>query len=268
MHHSAITLNAVRIIISGFLCVSLWSCAGTVTKKILSNATDVPDSICIKTGFTNAFLIPGTGGYLLIDTGYADDYDEFLSALAENSIDVKQITHIFLTHHHDDHAGFAARLVKESNARLIVHKAGVSALNRGRNDPSLDTLNTCVTALAGAFLFFHDDEYPPVELTSRDSVINGDDFSTLENLGIPGKIITTPGHTRDSVTIVLNSGYAFVGDAAMDLLSICMCDHQPIFVENRSKVFSSLKKLKSSGATRIFPAHGDSFDIEELSNLF
>lgn len=264
-HLSTIAQKVRRIILFGFLCMSLWACTGNFPKRIQSGLQDVPDIICIKTGFTNAFLISATDGYLLIDTGYTDDYEEFLAALNEENIDIKEITHIFLTHHHDDHVGFAAQLSKESNARIIAHSEGVSRLKYGRNDASLETLNACVSTLVSAFRFFHNDEYSPLELTDRDILITQDDSSILEKMGIPGKIITTPGHTKESISIVLNNGYAFVGDAAMDLLNICMCEHRPIFVENRKKVYTSWRKLKLSGATRILPAHGDPFGIDELN---
>jgi glyoxylase-like metal-dependent hydrolase (beta-lactamase superfamily II) len=52
-------------------------------------------------------------------------------------------------------------------------------------------------------------------------VVSSDDFDLLKNIGIEGKILYTPGHLRDSISVVLSDGNAFVGDAAMNFLNFC-----------------------------------------------
>lgn len=45
-------------------------------------------------------------GYVLIDTGYADGFKGFTKKLEETGVTPKEIKYVFLTHAHDDHAGF------------------------------------------------------------------------------------------------------------------------------------------------------------------
>jgi glyoxylase-like metal-dependent hydrolase (beta-lactamase superfamily II) len=41
------------------------------------------------------------------------------------------------------------------------------------------------------------------------------DYS-LANMGIPGRVIHTPGHTAGSVSLLLDTGEVFAGDMAMN----------------------------------------------------
>jgi len=61
-------------------------------------------------------------------------------------------------------------------------------------------------------------------------IVSGVDSRLLGSLGIDGQILHTPGHTHDSMSIVLADGRAFVGDLAMTLLSFCGCRSRPIYV--------------------------------------
>ena len=45
---------------------------------------------------------------MAIDTSFAEYYDKFLEKLQVINIDPSEIKYLLLTHHHDDHAGFAA----------------------------------------------------------------------------------------------------------------------------------------------------------------
>ncbi len=257
-----------KILLLLFLMFSftVLGCGGLKPRIYKTGSEKIPEIICIKTGFTNAFLIPAKKGYLLIDTGYADDYDLFREALSHQKIHIVDISYILLTHHHDDHAGFAAKLAKDSNAVIIAHKDAIPRLSQGKNDSSKKPVNFCVGVFLSIFSIFHNDAYPEVSLKASDIIITSDDNTILNEIGIPGKIIETPGHTKESISVVLDNGHAFIGDAAMDLFSICMCQHRPILVEDEQQVFSSWRKLKEAGAKTVYISHGDPLNIDTLLN--
>ena len=54
--------------------------------------------------------------------------------------------------------------------------------------------------------------YVPVTLHDNLDVSIGESRAFLHTLGIGGEIISTPGHSDDSVTLVLDTGDAFTGD--------------------------------------------------------
>jgi len=61
----------------------------------------------VKLGWTHCYLLKCTGGYLLIDTDYPKYYARFEKKLANLGVKTSDIKYLLLTHHHDDHAGFA-----------------------------------------------------------------------------------------------------------------------------------------------------------------
>jgi glyoxylase-like metal-dependent hydrolase (beta-lactamase superfamily II) len=96
-----------------------------------------------------------------------------------------------------------------------------------------------------------------------DIVLEDQAFS-LSTFGIAGKILHTPGHSPGSVSVVLNTGDAFVGDLVMNAFSMCLRPSLPIFAEDIPQVKNSLKLLLAHGVKTIYPAHGHPFPIEAL----
>src|SRR5688572_10843132 len=68
----------------------------------------------------------------------------------------------------------------------------------------------------------------------------------LAGLGVNGEIIHTPGHSDDSVTLVLDEGFAFTGDL------------HPVFIlaEEDTTSRQSWDKINRHKITRIYPGHG------------
>jgi glyoxylase-like metal-dependent hydrolase (beta-lactamase superfamily II) len=173
----------------------------------------------IDLGITTCYMLNAWDGYLLIDTGYEKDYPKFRRALAKLGIGVEEIRWLLLTHHHDDHAGFAARLVEETGCRLIVHTDAVEPLARGESLETMEPLNGCIRAVFELFSIFHGGfRYPPLSVGAGDGgrIIVEADREIPDETGISGRIITTPGHCGDSISVILDGGEAFVGDAGMN----------------------------------------------------
>jgi glyoxylase-like metal-dependent hydrolase (beta-lactamase superfamily II) len=93
-------------------------------------------------------------------------------------------------------------------------------------------------------------------------VILGDGTLSLAGYGIPGKIMSTPGHSRGSVSVVLETGDAFVGDLAMSEFPLRLSPGLPIFAEDMRQVRQSWQALLEAGAKTIYPAHGTPFPAD------
>ena len=74
-----------------------------------------------------------------------------------------------------------------------------------------------------------------VPATTVDIILGDEDFSLAE-FGIAGKVISTPGHSPGSVSVVLDTGDAFVGDLAMNAFPMCLSPSLPIFADDMQKV--------------------------------
>ena len=87
---------------------------------------------------------------------------------------------------------------------------------------------------------------------------------SLESFDIPARVIYTPGHTMDSMSVLLESGEAIVGDLAMNTRLLRLSPGMPIFAEDLSLIKPSWKKLLDSGARKIYPSHGKPFSAQVL----
>jgi len=227
--------------------------------------------LSLKLGFTHCYLLKCTGGYLLIDTSYPRYYPQFEKKLDKIGIAVSEIKYLFLTHHHDDHAGFAAELVRRTGCRVIAHRNALSALKQGKYEGTAKPVNRRIQIVMAFYalyyaLYHKDLTFPPVILAQRDIVIDGDNDELLKGIGIEGVILHTPGHTttRDSISVSLSGGSAFVGDAAMNFLRWTGVGHRPIYIEDVNTVYESWRKLRERGARVIYPAHGRPFSATKL----
>ena len=77
----------------------------------------------------------------------------------------------------------------------------------------------------------------------------------MNRIGIRGEIIETPGHSDDSVSLVLDSGLAFTGDL-----------HLPDLMEGEARELTcqSWKYLLRLNTKRVYPGHGEPFQIEDV----
>jgi glyoxylase-like metal-dependent hydrolase (beta-lactamase superfamily II) len=221
---------------------------------------------CLDLGITRCYLLTCTGGYLLIDTSYPQTYPRFLKALDKIGVDLCHIRYLLLTHHHDDHAGFAAKLVEQTGCTIIAHQQAVLPLRRGASEETMEPVNRRVALLFSLFKLFHRSfTFPPVVLSQKDRLLKGDDFDVLGSIGIDGIILSTPGHSKDSISVLLSDGRAFVGDVSMNfsIFNLCGIRYRPIYQEEKDTVFESWVKLVASGARIIYPAHTTPFSVEK-----
>jgi glyoxylase-like metal-dependent hydrolase (beta-lactamase superfamily II) len=246
---------------------------------LLLGGCQVQESVCIKEGvanvsgvklgWTRCYLLKCTDGYLLIDTDYPQYYARFEKKLAKLGIKTSDIKYLLLTHHHDDHAGFAAELVRRTGCRVIAHRDAVSPLKQGKSEETIKPVNRRVRIAlafyATFYTLFHGEwNFPPLTLTERDIIIEGDDDDFLKAIGIDGVILHTPGHTGDSISVLLSDGSAFAGDAAMNFLRWTGVGHRPIAIEDINTVYESWRKLRERGARVIYPSHGRPFPAKEM----
>jgi glyoxylase-like metal-dependent hydrolase (beta-lactamase superfamily II) len=107
-------------------------------------------------------------------------------------------------------------------------------------------------------------KFRPYEKRECDIIIKGQ--TRLADIGIPldGKIIETPGHTVDSISILFDDGDCLIGDSAANMLKFAGTKNCVIFICDMDTYYKSWEKVISLGAVRIFPAHGKPFSVNKL----
>lgn len=217
---------------------------------------------------TNCFLIYTPKGYLLVDCGYLHNQKIFRIHLRKLGVSFTDIKYLMLTHHHRDHCGLVHFLKKANPAikAIMSEKCaqylqkgdyGISANSRYAN-PRLGRIISLYTRL-GKFTA----EPEPYFAADNDIIIRNDDYAFPQESGLDGRIILTPGHTDDSISLIVGE-HAFIGDAARNMLNFTGAPYRPILAEDLEECYASWEKLKTSAARILYPSHGSPFAIEKL----
>ena len=220
--------------------------------------------------FTNCFLIPVESKYLLIDTGYEYEWQDFMDGLEKNNVDINDIKYLLLTHHHDDHSGLLNNITGiNPDITIIALKLTKEFLSQGKhvNFPGAGYINkriAFVLKLKSIFDKTWTHTFPKFIMRPHDIIIEND--CNLINIGINlgGKILLTPGHSRDSISLLLDNGYCFTGDAAGNFLQFLGSKYCVISVNDLDEYYNSWSKIIDNKALSIYPAHGNNFTVDKL----
>ena len=199
-----------------------------------------------------------------MDIYYYHRYDQFLKEFKSEKIIPGEISYLFLTHHHDDHAGFAKRFLINSKARLIVHNNAIPFLKMGIHDNRGKYWNKWIQQMLYPLSKIINHKYPGLKARKEDIIFEGNVLKNSLDLRLDEKIISTPGHSSDSISIIFNDGNAIVGNVAMNLFNLGETKYRPFFIQDINELYRSWRKLRF-GAIIIFPAHGKPFAVDKLS---
>ncbi|MEO7908107.1 MAG: MBL fold metallo-hydrolase [Roseiflexaceae bacterium] len=176
---------------------------------------------------TNYYVIETASTKLLIDVGFPGTMPKLRHALKRTGIALSDISYLLATHYHPDHAGLAQE-VKQQGIKLIVLEnqlAAIPALKQHMK-PS--------------------QQYVDITLNDNINLHTAESRAFLHRIGIDGGIIMTPGHSDDSVTLILDTGIAFTGD-----LPPAYLPDDPTNATQRS-----WESIYSQRVTAVYPGHG------------
>ena len=177
---------------------------------------------------TNFWVISAGTSRLLVDLGWPGMVGALLANLKRMDIPIGEIRYGLATHYHIDHAG-AAQDLKKLGMRLLVTEEQVAAIPLMKQwmKPS--------------------DNYTEITMHDNEVIKLAESRARLASLGIEGEIVHTPGHSDDSVTLVLDNGMAFTGDLTNEFM---VGNEDPVVVAN------SWQSLRDRGVTNIYGGHG------------
>ena len=221
--------------------------------------------INLGTRVVNNYLISSPTGYILIDTGYAGGFPHFMKQLEKHRIQPREIRYIFLTHAHDDHAGFLNEVLTATDAEVICHPKAIDGLRRGQNSFE----GGCSSRLAWLFcqvlaLFGHGDHrFPPIKNEYQDRLIPIDS-EQFKALGFLYLVMETPGHTADHIAL-LAEDKLFCGDAAMN--GFPSRRRTTIWIENLEQYERSWEGILRVHPVKLYPSHGKPFLTADLKQF-
>jgi glyoxylase-like metal-dependent hydrolase (beta-lactamase superfamily II) len=214
----------------------------------------------------NNYLVSSNDKYLLIDTGYENDFKRFCKNMKQKNINLSQIDYIFLTHAHDDHAGFLNELLHHTSAKIILHPLAIERLREGKHlfIGGCSTKKALLFCKAMALAGKGDHIFPVIEKQFEERYITTDsgtirDFEKI----FSAKIIETPGHTSCSISVLLNNEYLFCGDAAMNGFPSSM--RATIWISDLNQFCKSWETIISLNSKIMYPGHGKPFSPNDLT---
>ena len=210
----------------------------------------------------NNYLISTEIGYVLIDTAYEGGFKYFTNKLKHFRISPKEIRYVFLTHAHDDHAGFLNEVLDVTDAKVILHPKAIERLKLGQNSFE----GGCSSMLADFFCQLlalcgkGEHKFPPIreEFLPRLITTDSEEFRSLK---LPLKVLETPGHTADHISLLIGDKL-FCGDAAMSCIP--SLKRVTIWIENLQQFKQSWEKILAAAPKTIYPAHGNPFPTSDL----
>ena len=189
----------------------------------------------LKYGNTNCYYIKGEKGSILVDTDWAGTLQAFYKKVKE--LNITNIDYLLITHYHPDHMGIVQDIIDNVNIKLLV----------------IDVQKDYIHCSDKIFEKNKNINFNPI-CTEPLIISCNDSRNFLNNLGINGEIIYTPGHSDDSISLILDEGIALVGD---------LYDLNSAITFNDEKINNSWDKILSYNISKIYYGHHE----QNISNI-
>jgi len=183
---------------------------------------------------TNYWVISAGTSRILVDLGWPGTFGQLQANLKRMDVPLGDLRYGLATHYHPDHAGLAQEL-KHAGVPLLVLDVQLSALAQLKQ----------WTKPHERF----------VDITPHDTVTiaGSESRALLARIGIAGEIVATPGHSPDSISVLLDSGAVFTGDLPLPAMSTA---------EQAAEVHASWRVLRERGARQVYPGHGPVWQLD------
>jgi ribonuclease/clavin/mitogillin len=177
---------------------------------------------------TNYWVVSAGSSRLLVDLGYPGTMGTMRASLARMDVPVGELRYAMATHYHMDHAGLAQEL----------KAAGVPLLVIDLQVPAIPLMQRHMKPA---------DHFVDITLHDNVTIALADSRRVLAAKGIAGEIVHTPGHSDDSVSLLLDTGEVFTGD---------LTPPGAVTDDSAAVVLASWRRLRDRSATIVHPGHG------------
>jgi len=220
--------------------------------------TDVQAGLLpLRLGFVKVFLLRGAEKQVLIDSGTAGNLPAIAAHLERAGVGVKDIGRIVATHAHADHTGSLDAVVRATGAKVAVHRLEAEYLRTGMHPPAAQNRLSRI--------FFRPSTRPGAAGVEPDILV--DDELDLNPYGVAGKVIWTPGHTRGSMSVMLESSEAVVGDLVLPRFMAFGPSAIAFWSASREDSLASIRKVLDLKPSIILTSHGGPYRPEALAKL-
>jgi glyoxylase-like metal-dependent hydrolase (beta-lactamase superfamily II) len=217
--------------------------------------------IPFKSSINTCYILKDKGA-VLIDGAWPGAAKSFKKLLSVSHLQPEEIRLIILTHGDFDHVGGAKEIQELTGARIVMHLHDSMNLEKGifHWPEGVTSWGKISRALMMPFVKLKG-KFPPANV----GLLLGDEGLSLKDYGILGQIVFTPGHTYGSISVVLESGDAFVGCMAQNRAPFVFRPKLPIYAKDLELLKESWVKLINMGVKTIYPGHGTPFPVDRIT---
>ncbi len=208
----------------------------------------------------NVYLVRNKDRQVLVDTSAKFFYNTLRKRLEKFSFGSGGSDCLVLTHTHYDHCQNAAALKEETGCRIIVSREAEKSITDGYTAPPKGTIPlTRLLISIGEKRGNKDFQYRPFK---ADDMVTKE-YRPFGNENI--QIIPTPGHSADSMSIIVDNEIALVGDA---MFGIFIRSVYPPFCDDTDEMLKSWANLTATGCTLFLPGHGSAISLPRLLSQY
>jgi len=194
-------------------------------------------------------LISNDKQNILVDTGKETAFGKLRENIKKLELDNLDITFLILTHTHFDHCQSAFQIKAETNCQIVVSRHAAISISNGYTKLPEGTLLSAkliarIGQLAGKKRFGFKAFIPDV-------LISGADEFQVNNFDL--SIIETPGHSQDSISIIIDNEIAIVGDVMFGVFRNSVF---PPYADGIETMVGSWGRLLNSDCEIFLPGHG------------
>lgn len=177
---------------------------------------------------TNFWVVSAGSSRLLVDLGWPGTMQTMRANLERAGVPLTELRYGLATHYHIDHAGLAQEFKLAGVPLLVID------LQREWIPHLKDHIKPT-------------DHFTDITLHDNTVISLAASRALLAGIGIEGEILHTPGHSPDSVSLLLDDGSVFTGDLT-----------HPMFVTDAEAdvTNASWALLREHGATTVYAGHG------------
>ncbi|MGE0089658.1 MAG: MBL fold metallo-hydrolase [Bacteroidales bacterium] len=212
-------------------------------------------------GRSNSFLISTSHGNVLVDTGLKFSRKKLIKNIKSLNLQPANIDFLILTHSHFDHCKNARFLKERFGCQLIIGESEMEFAIKGYSPAPRGTMwfSKLISWLGnkmGKIILGYEKFYPDYSVKQP--------FS-LKKFGYDIDLISTPGHSSGSISIIANSEIGIVGDTMFGIFRNLIL---PPFADNKYELIESWKKLLATNCNLFLPGHGKAITRELIEKAF
>lgn len=196
---------------------------------------------------------------VLVDTSMRFEKDAVAKSI--QAIGGRKIDAIFLTHSHTDHVANAQYFSDIFHCKVYISEKRLSNIQQGycTMPKGTNSFSRLIQRVESQIPFYQFTRFQPCPQAEP---LNNEVLRFY--LGESSELLETPGHTNDSISILLGNCIAVVGDAMVNTFG----NLYPPFADDEEAVITSWKALLDTQCELLCPAHGNPLRREKLISSY